>query len=121
MNDLFALDTKEEALCRSPFPAWPSLAKHGGNWVGIRNVWVFSETLPAIQVSFRSLGVEMAEKRKTCMEYTDQKETSGGLNLKRCNLHSRTPPDGTTLNRGFPKVQRGWPTSPHFCLLGRKQ
>lgn len=33
MNDLFALDTKEEALCRSPFPAWPSLAKRGGNWV----------------------------------------------------------------------------------------
>lgn len=87
-HDLFALDTKEEALCRSPSLhglVWLSMGKLGG----IRNVRVFSETLPAIQVSFRSLGAEMAGKEKTHMEYTGQKKISGGLNLEHCNLHSR--------------------------------
>lgn len=110
MNDLFALETKEET--GPPFLhglVWLSMGKLGG----ITNVWVLSETLPAIQVSFCSLGAEMAENQKACMEYTGQEKTSGGLNLKHCNLHSRTSPDGTTLNRGrspkrgFPQVQRG--------------
>lgn len=93
---MFALDNKEEALCRSPSLhglVWLSMGKLGG----IRNFWVLSETLPAIQVSFRSLGAD-GRKRENTYGIHRSEENLGRAEPQTLQPPQQKPPDGTTLN-----------------------